>query len=66
MQLSEITALFQKLDTIKRMLVKAVIKLVKLVLVMPVTNAVSKISFSSKRIKTVFAQQQQIIFQTIS
>ena len=67
MQLSQITALFQKLDTIKRMLVKEVIKLVKLVLVMPVTNAVSKISFSSlKRIKTIFAQQQQIIFQTIS
>ena len=67
MQLSEITALFQKLDTIKRMLVKEVIKLVKLVLVMPVTNVVSKVSFSSlKRIKTIFAQQQQIIFQTIS
>ena len=67
MQLSEITALFQKLDTIKRMLVKEVIKLVKLVLVMPITNVVSKVSFSSlKRIKTIFAQQQQIIFQTIS
>ena len=46
-------ALFQKLDTIKRMLVWEVIKLVKLVLVMPATNAVSDKSFSSlKWIKT--------------
>ena len=46
-------ALFQKLDTIKRMLVAEVIKLVKLILLMPATNAVSKRSFSSlKRIKT--------------
>ena len=45
--------LFQKLDTIKRMLVAEVIKLVKLILVMPATNAVSERSFSSlKRIKT--------------
>ena len=47
MQLSEMIALFQKLDTIKRMLVAEVIKLVKLVSVMPVTNAVSERSFLS-------------------
>ena len=53
-------ALFQKLDTIKRMLVAEVIKLVKLILV--ASEAVSEISFLSlKRIKTFFAQQQQII-----
>ena len=53
MQLPEMIALFQNLDTIKRMLVWEVIKLVKLVLVMPATNAVSDKSFSSlKRIKT--------------
>ena len=41
------------------MLVTEVIKLVKLVLVMPVRNAVSKRSFSSpKGIKTIFAQEQ--------
>ena len=45
--------LFQKLDTIKKMLVAGVIKLVKLILVMPATNTVSERSFSSlKRIKT--------------
>ena len=60
MQLSEMIALFQKLDTIKRMLVVEIIKLVKLILV--VSKAVSEISFLSlKRIKTFFAQQQQII-----
>ena len=48
-------ALFQKLDTIKTMLVAEVIELVKLILVMPVTNAVSERLFSSpKRIKTYF------------
>ena len=47
MQLSEMIALFQKLDTIKRMLVAEVIKLVKLVSVMPATNAVSERSFLS-------------------
>ena len=53
MQFSEMIVLFQKLDTIKRMLVAEVIKLVKLILVMPATNAVSERSFSSlKRIKT--------------
>ena len=53
MQLLEMIALFQKLDTIKRMLVAEVIKLVKLILVMPATNAVSERSFwSCKRIKT--------------
>ena len=48
-------ALFQKLDTIKTMLVAEVIELVKLILVMPVTNAVSERLFSSpKKIKTYF------------
>ena len=40
MQLSEMVALFQKLDTIKKMLVAEVIKMVKLILVMPASNAV--------------------------
>ena len=48
MQLLEIIALFQKLDSIKRMLVTEVMKLVKLILVMPATNVVSKRSFSSR------------------
>ena len=62
MQLSEMIALFQKLDIIKRMLVAEVIKLVKIILVMPATNAVSKRSFSSlKELKLIFAPQQQII-----
>ena len=53
MQFSEMIVLFQKLDTIKGMLVAEVIKLVKLILVMPATNAVGERSFSSlKRIKT--------------
>ena len=39
-------ALFQELDTIKRMVVVEVIKLVKLILVVPATNAVSERSFS--------------------
>ena len=47
MQFSEMIALFQKLDTSKRMLVAKVIKLVKLVSVMPATNAVSERSFLS-------------------
>ena len=52
MQLSEMIPLFKKLGTIKRMLVAEVIKLVKLILVMPATNDVSGRSFSSlKRIK---------------
>ena len=48
MQLLEIIALFQKLDSIKRILVTEVMKLVKLILVMPATNVVSKRSFSSR------------------
>ena len=44
MQLLEIIALFQKLDSIKRMLVTEVMKLVKLT----ATNVVSKRSFSSR------------------
>ena len=40
MQLSEMVALFQQLDTIKKMLVAEVIKMVKLILVMPASNAV--------------------------
>ena len=53
MQFSEMIALFQKVDTIKRILVAEVIKLSKLILVMPATNAASKRSFSSlERIKT--------------
>ena len=42
MQLSEMIALFQKLDTIKEMLVAEVIKLVKSILVMPALNSVRK------------------------
>ena len=42
MQLSEMIALFQKLDTIKEMLVPEVIKLVKSILVMPASCTVSK------------------------
>ena len=45
-------ALFQKLDTVKKMLVAKVIKLVKLILVMPDSNAVSERFDSLKRIKT--------------
>ena len=53
MQLPEMIALFQKLDTIKRLLVTEAIKLVTSILVMPGANAVSEISFLSfKRIKT--------------
>ena len=52
MQLSEMIPLFKKLDTIKRMLAAEVIKLVKLILIMPASNDVSDRSFSSlKRIK---------------
>ena len=53
-QILEMISLFQKLDTIKnRMLVEEVIKLVKLILMMPAANGISKKSFSSlKRIKT--------------
>ena len=58
MQLSVKIDLFQKLDTIKRILVAKVIQLVKLILIMLATNAVSERSFSSfKRIKTYFSQQ---------
>ena len=53
MQLSEMIALFQKLDIIKTMLAAEVIKLVNVILVLPATNVVGKRSFSSlKRIKT--------------
>ena len=53
MQLSEMIALFQKVDTIKQMLVAEVIKLVEMILVMPATKAVNERSFLSlKRIKT--------------
>ena len=53
MQLLEMIALFQKLDTFRRMLIAEVIKLIKLILVMPATKAVSGRLFSSvKRIKT--------------
>ena len=46
-------ALFQKEDTVKRMLVAEIIKLVKLILVMPTTSAVSnRLFLSLKRIKT--------------
>ena len=52
MQFSEMIPLFQKPDTIKKMLVAEVIKLVTLILVMPATKAVSERSFSPfKRIK---------------
>ena len=53
MQLSQMIVLFQKPNTIMRMLVTEVIELVKLMLIMLATNAVSERSFSSlKRIKT--------------
>ena len=42
MPLSEMITLFQKLDTIKKMLVAEVIELVKSILVMPASNAVSE------------------------
>ena len=42
MPLSGMIALFQKLDTIKKMLVAEVIELVKSILVMPASNAVSE------------------------
>ena len=42
MWLSEMIALFQKLDTTEKMLVTEVIKLVKLILVMPASNTVSE------------------------
>ena len=45
MQLSEIIASFKKLDIFKRMLEAEVIKLVKLILIMPATEAVSEIIF---------------------
>ena len=44
-QLSEMIALFKKIDTIKRMLVAEVMKLVKLIVIMPATNAVNEKSF---------------------
>ena len=53
MQLSEMIAFFQKLYIIKRMLVAEVIKLVKVISVMPATNAVTQRLFLFlKRIKT--------------
>ena len=53
LQLSEMIALFQKLDTIKTMLVAKVIKLVKLILITLATNTLRERSFSSlKRIET--------------
>ena len=62
MQLSAIIALFQKVDSIKRMLVAKVTKPAKLILLMPATNAVSERLFSSlKELKLIFTQQQQII-----
>ena len=45
MQLSEMIALFQKLDIIKTMLAAEVIKLVNVILVLPATNVVGKRSF---------------------
>ena len=55
MQISEMMALFQKVDIINRMLVALMIKLAKLILVVPAKNAVSEGSFLSlKRIKTYF------------
>ena len=55
MQLSEMIALFKKLDAIKRMLVAEVIKPVKLILIMSATKADSERSFLFlKRIKTYF------------
>ena len=54
MQLSGMIALFKKLDTIKRMLVAEVIKLVKLVLIMPATNTVSESSSSLFKITKTY------------
>ena len=56
MPVSEMIALFKKLDTIKRMLVAEVFKLVKLILILPLSNGVSERSFSFlKRTKTFFS-----------
>ena len=53
MKLLEMIALFNKLDDIKRMLVAEVIELLKLILIMSATNALSERSFLFlKRIKT--------------
>ena len=50
---SDLVAFLQKLDDAKNVLLSEVIKVVKLMLVMPATNAVSERSFSVlKRVKT--------------
>ena len=51
--ISDIVAFLQKLDDAKKVLLPEVIKVGKLMLVMPATNAVSERSFSAlKRVKT--------------
>ena len=59
MQVSEVIALFKKLDIIKRLLVAEVIKLVNF----PAINAVNERDHFCllKALKLIFAQQQQII-----
>ena len=51
-------ALFQKLSTIYRMLVAEILKLVKLILVMPATSAVGERSFwSLKELKLTLVDE---------
>ena len=58
MQLLERISLFQKLDTIKKILVAEAIKLVKQILVIPASNAVARNNFRLlKELKLIFAQQ---------
>ena len=55
MQLPEMIALFKKLDTIKTKLVAEVIKLVKLILIRPATNAVVRDRFRSLKELNLFS-----------
>ena len=58
MQLSKMIALFQKLSTIYRTLVAEILKLVKLILVMPATSAVGERSFwSLKELKLTLVDE---------
>ena len=58
MQLSKMIVLFQKLSTIYRMLVAEILKLVKLILVMPATSAVGERSFwSLKELKLTLVDE---------
>ena len=58
---SDLVRFLQKLDPANKLLLSEVVKLGKLMLVMPATNAVSERSFSAlKRLKPIFDQQQVI------